>query len=72
MQFLANEISRNTYVNVMAQYRPCGLAGDYPAINCGLAGDDYRRAVEAAERAGIRRLDSRAGRRIVLRRLFDQ
>jgi putative pyruvate formate lyase activating enzyme len=72
MRFLADEISRDTYVNVMAQYRPCGLAGDHPAINCGLAGEEYRQALEAAEGAGIHRLDSRIGRRILIRRLFER
>ena len=67
MRFLAEEISRDTYVNVMAQYRPCGMARDYPAINRALSAEEYRAAVEAAERAGIHRLDSRTGPRRIIR-----
>jgi uncharacterized Fe-S radical SAM superfamily protein PflX len=29
MRFLANEVSRDTYVNVMGQYRPCGEAHEF-------------------------------------------
>ena len=32
MQFLAQEISSNTYVNIMDQYHPCGLAHTYSEI----------------------------------------
>ena len=30
-RFLAEEISRDTYINVMAQYRPCYRASEHPA-----------------------------------------
>ena len=32
MQFLAREISPQTYVNVMGQYRPCGRASEHPSL----------------------------------------
>jgi putative pyruvate formate lyase activating enzyme len=28
MEFIANHISKDTYVNIMAQYRPCYKAGN--------------------------------------------
>ncbi len=66
MRFLAQEISRNTYVNIMAQYRPCGLAHQYPAIHRGITAAEYREAVAAAMAEGIHRLDKRRTIRILL------
>ncbi|MGD8237618.1 MAG: radical SAM protein, partial [Armatimonadota bacterium] len=40
MEFLAS-LSANTYVNVMAQYRPCYNAGDVEAIGRRLAPEEY-------------------------------
>ncbi|MCX8036184.1 MAG: radical SAM protein [Candidatus Sumerlaeia bacterium] len=66
MRFLADEISRNTYVNVMAQYRPCGLADHYAPLARPISGAEYRAAVEAALAAGLTRLDERVARRLRL------
>jgi putative pyruvate formate lyase activating enzyme len=33
IEFLADEISPSTFINVMAQYRPCYNAAKYPGIN---------------------------------------
>jgi putative pyruvate formate lyase activating enzyme len=57
MKFLAESLSRNTYVNVMSQYRPCGRARDIPALAVGLSPVEYDRAVQEAKIAGITRLD---------------
>jgi len=57
MRFLAREISADTYVNVMAQYRPCGRAAENPVIRRVLDPNEYRAAVKAARVAGMRRLD---------------
>jgi putative pyruvate formate lyase activating enzyme len=59
MGFLAQEISRNTYVNVMDQYRPCYKAKDDPRIHRRITHAEYEEALEAARTAGIHRLDSR-------------
>jgi len=67
MRFLADEISRDTYVNVMAQYRPCGLADEHPDINRPITTAEYRAATESALRAGLHRLDSRASPRRIIR-----
>ena len=65
MRFLAQEISVDTYVNVMDQYRPCGHAGTNPIIDRRLTSEEYREAVEAAKNAGLHRLDSRERPRII-------
>lgn len=62
LAFLASEISRNTYLNLMDQYRPYFHAGAYPEIARALNVKEYRLAVEAAERFGLTRLDDRLER----------
>jgi putative pyruvate formate lyase activating enzyme len=59
MRFLAGEISRDTYVNVMDQYRPCWEANKTPAINRRITLEEYEQALEAARQAGLHRLDDR-------------
>ena len=57
MRFIAREISPNTYVNIMDQYRPCCHAGKYPPLDRGITGDEYEEALRAAREEGITRLD---------------
>jgi len=59
MEFFADNISTNTYMNVMDQYRPCGAAHQDEFINRRLTAREYRDALNAAENAGLIRLDSR-------------
>ena len=56
-RFLADRISRNTYLNIMNQYRPCGTARSDPAVNRRITNEEYGKAVAAALRAGLTRLD---------------
>jgi putative pyruvate formate lyase activating enzyme len=67
MKFLSEEISPDTYVNVMDQSRPCGEAHSDAFINRRLTAEEYREAVNAAGRAGLRRLDSRERLRLFFR-----
>ena len=59
MEFLAKEISPKTYVNVMDQYRPCGVADKDTLINRRLSAREFQEALDAARTAGLTRLDSR-------------
>ena len=59
MDFLVEEVSVNTYVNVMDQYRPCGKAHKDAFVNRRLRPEEFRRAMDAAIRAGLKRIDSR-------------
>jgi len=63
--FLARDISPNTYVNVMDQYRPCGSAQKDEFINRRLEMEEYREAIDAAGNAGLKRLDPRERARFV-------
>lgn len=67
MEFLSKEISPNTYVNVMDQYRPCGTADKDESINRQLTGQEYRDAVSSAKNAGLVRLDPRDRPRLIFR-----
>jgi len=58
MAFLAS-LSPDTYVNVMAQYRPQYRAREVPAIARPIATTEFRRAVQTALDAGLSRLDQR-------------
>jgi putative pyruvate formate lyase activating enzyme len=58
-RFLAREVSVDTYVNVMDQYRPCGKAHQYPSINRRLRNDEYQRALKLAAEAGLHRFDEK-------------
>ncbi len=59
MRFLAQEISSNTYINIMDQYRPCGEAEKYPPLDRRITVDEYNEALGMARSEGITRLDTR-------------
>jgi putative pyruvate formate lyase activating enzyme len=59
MRFIAEEISPDTYVNVMSQYRPCGRASEVEVLNRPLTAAEYRTALQIARDAGLKRLDQR-------------
>jgi len=65
MRFLAREVSPDTYVNVMAQYHPCGDAMEHPPLNRRITGKEYEEALNIALEEGIRRLDQRRGIRMI-------
>lgn len=56
-RFLAEEVSTNTYLNVMAQYRPCHEAVGQPGIGDRLQQSDYLEALVLAKKWGLKRLD---------------
>jgi putative pyruvate formate lyase activating enzyme len=59
MRFLAEEVSTNTYVNIMNQYRPCGRAHEFPKLDKSVTRAEYIRAIDEARAEGIERLDDR-------------
>lgn len=59
IRFLRDEISVNTYLNLMNQYRPSYKAHLYPELNRRLTNQEYQSAVEAAMSVGLHRLDQR-------------
>ena len=59
VQFLAEEISQHTYLNLMAQYYPAYKASSYPELNRRITTSEYQAAVQMAEEAGLTNLDGR-------------
>jgi putative pyruvate formate lyase activating enzyme len=57
LAFLAGEISRDTYVNLMDQYRPCYRADENPPLDRPLGRKEYDAAQALARRHGLWRLD---------------
>jgi len=62
VRFLAEEISPNTYLNIMDQYRPCYKAHEYPELNRRITSEEYAEAVRLAHEVGLYRLDDRQAR----------
>ena len=54
-RFLAYEVSRDTFINIMAQYRPAYRAQSFPELSRRITPDEYRAAVEQARRFGLHR-----------------
>ena len=59
VQFLSEEISPHTYLNLMDQYHPAYNAPRYPEINRRITSSEYHAAVKMAKNAGLTRLDER-------------
>jgi putative pyruvate formate lyase activating enzyme len=59
VRFLADEISRDTYLNLMDQYHPSFNARLYPRLSRPISPQEYQAAVNLAREAGLDRFDSR-------------
>jgi putative pyruvate formate lyase activating enzyme len=57
VEFLAENVSPNTYVNIMAQYHPCHRALDFPPLSRSITREEYQEAITLALQAGLSRLD---------------
>lgn len=57
MRFIAREISKNTYVNIMDQYRPCYKASEQLSMNRRITRDEYDEAIRITREEGIERID---------------
>jgi putative pyruvate formate lyase activating enzyme len=57
MEFIARELSPDSYVNIMDQYHPQYRAGEFPELDRRITHQEYRQAVEIARKHGITRLD---------------
>ena len=57
VRFLAQKISTNTYLNIMAQYRPCYKAFDTPLLSRPVNRQELKEAIDLAHQQGLNRLD---------------
>ncbi|MDP8248714.1 MAG: radical SAM protein [Candidatus Tritonobacter lacicola] len=55
MEFIAGELSTDTYVNIMAQYRPCYRAGEEPRLMRGITMEEFSEALAIAGSHGLHR-----------------
>ena len=62
VRFLAEEISPDTYLNLMDQYRPCYRAADVPEVNRPITRDEFDKVLRLAAKHGMHRLDHRVTR----------
>ncbi len=56
-RFIATKISKNTYINIMDQYRPCGQAHKYPPLDRRITPEEFQLALDEARAAGLWRFD---------------
>ncbi|MEW6614267.1 MAG: radical SAM protein [Thermodesulfobacteriota bacterium] len=55
MDFIATYISKNSYVNIMAQYRPVYRAYEFPELNRRVTSQEYQEAIRIARSTGLHR-----------------
>ena len=56
MQFIARELSTDTYVNIMDQYHPCYQAREHPPLDRRPTRQEFAEAVAMAQEEGLKRL----------------
>jgi putative pyruvate formate lyase activating enzyme len=57
IQWISDNLPKNTYFNLMSQYRPMYKAFDYPQISRRLTREEYEEAVRWARDAGLTHVD---------------
>jgi putative pyruvate formate lyase activating enzyme len=57
LRFIVRSVSEDTYINLMTQFRPEYLAGNYPELNRWPEQEEFDRVRSVAFRLGLRRLD---------------
>jgi len=57
VDFLREEVSGNTYVNIMDKYHPCYRAFQIPSLGRRISSAEFREALSFAQQAGLSRLD---------------
>lgn len=59
LAFLSEKVSKQVYVNIMAQYHPAYRADEFPALNRRITQREYQQVVHWAQESGLTRLDQR-------------
>ncbi|MCP4267220.1 MAG: radical SAM protein, partial [Candidatus Brocadiaceae bacterium] len=54
IDFIVNEVSGNTFVNIMEQYRPTFNAHNFPEINRQVTRQEFSKVYEYAKSQGLR------------------
>lgn len=53
MEWIAENLPRDTYINMMSQYTPVFKSSDYPEISRRITVSEYRQAINVANNAGL-------------------
>lgn len=57
LHFIAQHLPQDTYLNIMAQYHPCGRAEAFVELRGAISPEDYQIALDYAHQQGLHRLD---------------
>lgn len=57
LKFLAEKVSNEVYLNIMAQYHPAYHACDFPELNRRIRPEEYQEVIQRAKDLGLSRLD---------------
>jgi len=55
-KFIADEISKNTFLNIMDQYMPYYRAGEFPELNRPITQEEFQEAINLAKKFGLKRI----------------
>lgn len=69
VKWVAENLPKNTYINIMAQYRVEYKAFEYPEISRGITAKEFLEALDWAEKAGLTNLDSQS---LAIRNLYKR
>ncbi len=58
LEFIVNEVSKDTYLNLMGHYHPYGLANDHPPLDRNLYKEEFMSALKLCDSLGLKRLDT--------------
>ncbi len=58
LDFIANKISRHTYINIMDQYHPCYKAFEHAQLSRTVEARELRQVFHAAHLHGLDRIDA--------------
>ncbi len=56
MEFIANEISRDTFINIMSQYYPACKSYEFPELSRRITVSEYNKAIGHAKRSGLKNI----------------
>jgi putative pyruvate formate lyase activating enzyme len=57
IEWIANNLPKDTYLNLMSQYRPMYKAFEYPEISRKISTEEYVNAIKLAKEVGLTNLD---------------
>ena len=63
IEWIADNLPKDTYLNIMSQYRPMYKASEYSEISRRITREEYEKAVQCARNVGLTNLDLQGYRR---------